>query len=167
MKISEKTYYPIFEKWLQNRGYTSTYSSVTIWLRQEVDIIGIKYFKTVEPHIATIEVKMRDWNKVRYQAVRRANFADFSYMGLVMNGSGITLGYFIYKLSSDLPFLKKYGIGVLVYDEVRKKMFQVLSAQRQTNRLLLPKKEIIEICKEFEKDRAELEKQVVMLEKGE
>jgi len=23
MKVSEKTYYPIFEKWLKNRGYTS------------------------------------------------------------------------------------------------------------------------------------------------
>ena len=152
MKVSEKTYYPIFEKWLKNRGYTSTYSSVLIWLRQEVDVIGIKHFKTVEPHIATIEVKMRDWNKVRHQAVNRLNFADFSYIGLVMNRYGIPLDYFIYKFSTDLPILKKYGIGVLLYDELRNKIFQILSARRQKNKPLSPKNEIIEICKELDKE---------------
>ena len=151
MKTSQKTYYPIFEKWLKNRGYKSTYSSVNIWLRQEVDVIGIKHFKTVEPHIATIEVKMKDWNKVKHQAINRLNFADFSYMGLVMNRYGIPLDYFIYKFSTDLSILKKYGIGVLLYDELRKKMFQILSARRQKNSPLLAKKEIIDICKELEK----------------
>ena len=98
---SESTYYSFFEKWLQEREY-KTYSSIKLQ-HCEVDVVGIRHFKTIDPWIVTIEVKLNDWNTCRWQVIQRLPYADYSYMGMMMTNTNVA--YFKYKLAKDLHIL--------------------------------------------------------------
>lgn len=99
-----------------------------IWSGMELDVVGIRRFKTVPPKVAIIEVKMNDWESVKYQCLKRLSMADEVYMGLVMRGN---VAYFMYKLGKDIDFLERQNIGLLIWDVARKAMFKVLSAKNQ------------------------------------
>lgn len=127
---SEFHYYHIFDKWLKNQGL-KTFQSVR-YKYGEIDILGVQLFKTVAPKIFTIEVKMRDWDTVIYQAHKRLSFATKSYMGLIYRSPG-DLAYFMYKFGQSFKFLttKPYRLGILIYDVNRKTVIEVLSAIRE------------------------------------
>lgn len=142
---SEFTYYPIFESFLRRKGCTKVTTSVK-YRYGEIDIVGLKEFKTVPSKLYTIEVKMSDWRTVMIQAHRRSFFSNYSYFALIYKDLR-DLSYFMYmfgKNFSKLEDLKlNYRVGVLIYDLKRNSIIEVLTALQNKNPSILYKKAII------------------------
>lgn len=128
-ETSEFFYYPMFEKWLKNCGY-ETFQSVK-YKFGEIDLLGVQLFKTVEPKLASIEVKMKDWEAVYYQSIRRTQFAEKSYMGLVYKNTS-DLTYLMYKFGQRFNRLNSqpFRLGVLMFDVERNCVLEILTAIR-------------------------------------
>lgn len=136
---SEFTYYPTFVQFVRNSGYSNVYTCVKT-RSFEIDVLGVKYFKTVPPKLISIEVKMNDVSQVFHQAMIRSGKVDYSYVGLVFLNK---LNYMFYKIQELWGSFKEYGIGLLIYDVERAFMFEILTAKRQPVSIMR-KKMIIE-----------------------
>ena len=147
-KESEFYYYPIFRKWLKNIGYSKTFQQVKFLNNIEIDIVGVKFFKTVPPKIACIEVKLFDWNKVLHQAYLRSFFFDYSYLALIYDNPS-RLSYIMYKFAETFEKLTvkpDHRIGVLIYDKIRDVIIEVLTAKRNKNPQLKYKNYVLNQC---------------------
>ena len=93
----------------------------------EFDVVGIRKHKTQNKYyLASIEVKENDVSKVIEQAYIRQIFFDYCYIGFPINGY---FSYVFHCIAGNFKFLRKQKIGVLLWDDVRKKMYTPLDAK--------------------------------------
>jgi len=114
-------------EFLSRMGYNEIYESVRLPTLNnvEIDILGVRRYKKAKPRIAIIEVKESDVDRVISQALQRRTMANRVWIAMHLGKEPI-LGYIIYKLSERREFLLKNGIGILIWDDVRRQICEPL-----------------------------------------
>ena len=93
----------------------------------EIDILGVRRYKNAPPRVAIIEVKESDVDRVISQALQRRTIANRVWIAIHL-GKEPLLGFIIYKLAERRDFLLKHQIGILIWDDVRKQIYEPLSS---------------------------------------
>ena len=146
--MSEFDYYPVFMDWLRRCGNELVVSEVRppSCNGLEFDIIGARRWKNRKNFyvLTSIEVKELDFAKCYRQAWERLSWCEYCYMAFPVNfGEFSNLGGIIYNLANYLEKLRKYGIGVLVYENVcAKKVWCVLPA-RMSSKIMKWRKDML------------------------
>lgn len=129
----EVDYYPAFVRWLKDQHiFNSTHRHY--WVFQEVrihplelDVVSIHKHRKNCFYITSIEVKLSDFNGVFQQALLRSTFCDYCYIAFPITDF---IGDILYRTIKLYPTLKEHGIGVLVFDDWRKRIWKVLNSTR-------------------------------------
>ncbi len=132
IKRSEFYWYKPLRKHLERSGMTTWQEvefSNSSGMHNELDIVGLRRTKR-GIRLYSIEVKEGDVPTVIYQAIQRRLVCDYCYIALPLRRKAGRLAYIIYKLAESYQFLRKEGIGVLLYDEVAKKVIEPFYARR-------------------------------------
>lgn len=130
--MKEVDYYPAFNRWLKNHHIFSHH--YPHWVFNEVrihplelDVVSIYKFRKNHFYITSIEVKKANFNGVFQQALLRSCFCDYCYIAFPITNF---IGDILYRTIKDYQTLKEHGIGVLIYDDLRKDIWKVLNSTR-------------------------------------
>jgi hypothetical protein len=140
--LSEFDSYPHFEKYLQEKDYkTFTRIKMPKMNNIEFDVVGIRKHKTQNKYyLASIEVKETDVSRVIEQAYVRQIMFDYCYIGFPINGG---FSYVLHCIAGNFKFLKEKKIGILIWDDLRKKMYTPLDARMSDHIQFTPRKKLM------------------------
>ncbi len=130
--MKEVDYYPAFVRWLKDQHIFSSqhpywvFDSVRIH-PNELDIVSLYKHRKRSFYITSIEVKLNNFNGVFQQALLRSTFCNYCYIAFPVADF---LGTMLYQTIKHFSDLKEHGIGVLVYDDLRRRIWKVLNATR-------------------------------------
>lgn len=130
--MKEIDYYPAFVRWLKDQHrYSSQYPC---WVFKEVrihpnelDVVSLYKHRKHCFYITSIEVKISDFNGVFQQAFLRSTFCNYCYIAFPVTDF---IGDILYRTIKNFETLKKHGIGVLIYDDIRQRIWKVINATR-------------------------------------
>lgn len=130
---SEFYYYPFFAEWLWNKITKFGTDHKLRWcLRDtiyEFDIVaGYKHKKTEKYTLFSIEVKMNNFPKLLSQGWIRHSWFDYCYIAFPKNTNDFAS--MIYHFGKEFNFLKEHGLGVLLYDDIKENVEQILAATK-------------------------------------
>jgi len=130
--MKEIDYYPAFVRWLKDQHIFShqnpfwVYDSVRIH-PNELDVISLYKHRKHCFYITSIEVKISNFNGVFQQAFLRSTFCNYCYIAFPVTDF---IGDMIYRTITNFEMLKEHGIGVLIFDDIRKRIWKVINATR-------------------------------------
>ena len=130
--MKELDYYPAFVRWLKNQHIFRhqnphwVYDSVRIH-PNELDIVSLYKHRKNCFYITSIEVKISNFNGVFQQALLRSTFCNYCYIAFPVTDF---IGDMIYRTITNFEMLKEHGIGVLIYDDWRNRIWKVINATR-------------------------------------
>jgi len=130
---SEFQTYDEFAYWLKlkfrstnNREQMKILQRIRLHPNLECDLIGIRKHEKADRYIVvSVEVKIANFDKVLKQALIRSKFSNYTYIGIA------SFEYFEYNTQNIFRHyeqLTKNGIGVLIYDELRNRVFELIHA---------------------------------------
>ena len=132
----ESEFYPIFEQWLKEgfkiKGFNGlTFNNVRfakVTGIRELDVVGIYRWNRSNRYVLTsIEVKLDQFSKTLQQAQARLCLFDYCYIAFPIT---YAIGSILHDLILHSDIIVKDGIGVLIYDHVRKKTWEVFSPRK-------------------------------------
>ena len=127
--MSEFRLYPIFTSWLINKHIAKGQPEVKVYnslkvKELEVDILSIyKWKNTNKFTLTSIEVKNTDFDGVFSQARTRTLFCDYNYIAFPINE---WFGTILFKTAKNLKSLRFSNVGMLIYDDMRHKVWEVV-----------------------------------------
>lgn len=131
--------YPIFEQHLLNtwnfkelQGLGKTFSNTYVYYAglgiNEFDVLGLyKHYKRNRYTITSIEVKLTDFHTTFFQAYARTAICDYCYMAFPINWY---FGSLLKEIIKNWKNITSANLGLLVYDDVRKTVWEVLNAKK-------------------------------------
>jgi len=134
--LSESEFYPIFEEWLKEGFKTKGFNGLTfnnvrfakVTGIRELDVVGIYRWNRSNRYVLTsIEVKLDKFSETLQQALARLCLFDYCYIAFPIT---YAIGTVIHDLILHSDIIVKDGIGVLIYDHVRKRTWEVFSARK-------------------------------------
>jgi hypothetical protein len=130
--MKEVDYYPAFVRWLKDQHIFShqnpywVFDSVRIH-PNELDIVSLYKHRKKCFYITSIEVKLSDFKGVFQQALLRSTFCNYCYIAFPVADY---LGSMLHQTITHFDLLKEHGIGVLVFDDLRRRIWKVLNSTR-------------------------------------
>ncbi|MCG3254946.1 MAG: hypothetical protein KAU62_02575 [Candidatus Heimdallarchaeota archaeon] len=146
----ESEFYPIFEQWLKDlfkeRGFNGlTFNNVRfakVTGIRELDVVGIYRWNRSNRYVLTsIEVKLDKFSDTLQQAEARLCLFDYCYIAFPIT---YAIGTILHDLILHSNTIMKDGIGVLIYDHVRKQTWEVFSARKSKMIDHKPRQRLIE-----------------------
>ncbi len=132
--MKETDYYPAFVGWLKNQHKWKGYSQFPFWVFSEVrihplelDVVSIYKHRKNHFYITSIEVKLNNFDGVFQQALVRSTFCNYCYIAFPVTDF---IGDILYRTIKSYQTLKKHGIGILIYDDWRGRIWKVLNSTR-------------------------------------
>ena len=137
--MKESDLYPIFEQHLVNtwnfkelQGTGKTFANAYVYYAglgiNEFDVLGLyKHYKRNKYTITSIEVKLADFHTVYFQAYARTAICDYCYMAFPINWY---FGPLLREVIKNYENIRSSNLGLLVYDEARKKVWEVINARK-------------------------------------
>jgi len=135
---SEFQTYDEFAYWLKlkfrstnNREQMKILQGIRLHPNLECDLIGIRKHEKADRYIVvSVEVKIANFDKVLKQALIRSKFSNYTYIGIA---SFEFFEYNVQNIFRHYEQLTKNGIGVLIYDELRNRVFELIHAPCRRN----------------------------------
>jgi len=128
----EADLYPAFSQYLKNQHIFNYQLPFFVFTEVrihplELDVVSVYKHRKNCFYITCIEVKKNDFYKVFQQALVRTTFCDYCYVAFPID---LFIGNILENIIKNYSMLKEHRIGVLIYDQIRNRIWKVINSTR-------------------------------------